>query len=162
MNLTLFNIKENYLKLISEIEENQGEISSEQSQLLEINQEDLHEKVSNYNEVISCKESFNARIDEEIKELRRKKELNEKIIDRLKSNIVEAIKVFGPIDIGLHKFNLRKSVSVDVMDVSVLPDKYKTVKTIQSPDKVSICKALKNGEEICGCSLVENYHLKRS
>lgn len=161
MNLTLFNIKYNYLKLISEIEENEGEISEEQIEQLEINRDDLQEKVSNYEEIISCKESFNARIDEEIKELRLKKELNEKIIDRLKSNIVEAIKVFGPINIGIHKLSLRQTLCVNVIDVSVLPDKYKTVKTIQSPDKLSIGKALKNGEEICGCSLVENYHLKK-
>lgn len=161
MNLTLFNIKDNYLKLISEIEENQGEISEEQIEQLEINKDDLQEKVSNYNEIISSKESLNSRIDQEIQELRNKKAINQKIVDRLKSNIVEAIKVFGTIDIGLHKFNTRKSVSVEIIDYSLLPEQYKTIKTIESADKISIGKSLKNGQEIPGCSLSVSYNLKR-
>lgn len=161
MNLTLFNIKDNYIKLISEIEDNFGEISEEQNAELQINEKDLIEKVSNYNEIILSKQSFNDRINEEIDELKRKKYMNEKLIEKLKSNIVDAIKVFGVINVGLYRFSTRKSVSVEIDDACLLPDKYWSVKTVKSPDKMSIGKSLKNGMEVPGCLLSENYHLKR-
>ena len=162
MNLTLFNIKDNYLKLISEIEENQGEISEEQIEQLEINRDYLQEKVSNYNEIISSKKSLNDRIDEEIKFLRKKKEINDKIIGRLEYDIVSAINLYGDIDIGVCKLSVKKTTCVEVKDIEFMDDKYLTTKIVKTPNKVFIGKCLKDGEEIYGCSLFENYHLKRS
>jgi hypothetical protein len=161
MKLTLFNIKQEYLNLVSEIEDNYGEVTDEQAQQLQINQHDLKEKIQNYDEIISAKESFNHRIDEEIDELKRKKYTNQQVINRLKSNMVDSIKVFGTVDTGTYKFTVRKSVLVDVFDKNSIPDRYQKIETVKTPDKLSIKKAIQNGELVSGCELVENYHLKK-
>jgi hypothetical protein len=161
MNLTLFHIKQEYLNLVSEIEDNYGEVTDEQAQQLQINQDDLKEKMQNYDEIISAKESFNHRIDEEIDDLKRKKYTNQQVIDRLKSNMVEAIKVFGTVDTGIYKFNVRKSVSVNIIDEYMVPEEYTHVKAVSSINKIAIKKSIQNGEDVDGCELVENYYLKK-
>lgn len=53
------------------------------------------------------------------------------------------------------KVSYRKTQSVDVTDLSAIPDSYKRVKTIEEPDKVAIKDAYKAGEQIPGTVLVE-------
>lgn len=53
------------------------------------------------------------------------------------------------------KVAYRKAKSVDVTDLSAIPDSYKRVKTIEEPDKVAIKDAYKAGEQIPGTVLVE-------
>ena len=43
--------------------------------------------------------------------------------------------------------------SVAISDESVIPDEFVNVKTVISPDKTAIAKALKDGQEVAGASL---------
>ncbi len=56
--------------------------------------------------------------------------------------------------------SFRRSTAVYVSDNAQLPDDYIRVKTTKEPNKTMIAKALKSGEEIPGCILVENQSIK--
>ena len=69
--------------------------------------------------------------------------------------------------LGGQKFNtakcavsFRRSETVEVADVSLLPDELKRVKTEVEPNKTAIKALLKNGQEVVGCSLVENQNIQ--
>lgn len=52
--------------------------------------------------------------------------------------------------------SFRRSTSVHVDDVALLPEGMLRVKTTTEPDKTAIKAALKSGQDVAGCSLVEN------
>ena len=53
----------------------------------------------------------------------------------------------------------RKSTSVAVEDISLLPEELLTIKTTASPNKTAITKLLKEGQAIAGCTLVEKLNM---
>lgn len=55
--------------------------------------------------------------------------------------------------------SFRKSKAVLVDDVEHVPAEWLRVKTTTEPDKSAIMAALKNGQEITGCKLVENTNI---
>lgn len=98
-----------------------------------------------------------AAIDEEIKSLKARKQALDKRIERLKADASRAL--------GGEKFTTakvavtwRKSTAVEV-DCDTCPDEYMTVKTTITPDKKAIAAALKAGEKIDGCKLVERMNM---
>ena len=97
-------------------------------------------------------------IDTQIKRLQSMKKTISNRQDQLKEylryNMIES--GITKIDCPYFKISLRKATkSVQVDDVDSLPDEYVTVKTVISPDKNAIAKALKSGEEVNGASLVD-------
>jgi len=160
MKTTLYTIENEYLQLINQIEQADGELTPEMEEALIINESQLQSKSIAYLEIIGGTESYITRIDDEIKRLQALKKRNSNLVDRLKNRLLDAVKTFGTFEVGLTKFGTRKSTSVDVLDVNSLPSGYKTVKVTESADKVAIGKALKDGLTIDGCRLVENVNLK--
>lgn len=55
--------------------------------------------------------------------------------------------------------SFRKSASVEVMDIAALPETYLRQKTTIEPDKTAIKEALKSGQEVAGCRIVENLNI---
>lgn len=55
--------------------------------------------------------------------------------------------------------SFRRSTMVNVLDLSHIPAEYLKVKTEYSPDKNAIAAAIKAGQEIGGCELVENLNI---
>lgn len=160
MKQNLYNIQTEYLILINEIEANDGLLTEAQEEALKLNESNRDSKAIAYTEVIGGKEKLNDRIDEEIKRLQQLKKTNTNVIKRLKENLLNAVNLFGPFEVGLVKFGTRKSTSVEVDDVNSLPKEYKVVKVTESADKAAISKALKGKIEIDGCRLVEKFNLK--
>ena len=157
---SLYEIENNYLELIEQVIENDGELTPEMEQALEISKQDLEVKSIAYVQVIKTTEAYISGIDAEIKRLQALKKQNESLVDRLKSNLLNAVNVFGAFTSGFHKFGTRKSTSVNVtIEANDLPKEFKTVKVTEAPDKVAIKKALESGEVIEGCELVTNYNL---
>ena len=58
------------------------------------------------------------------------------------------------------KISYRKSESVEVNDVSLLPKEYRKEKIEVSADKVELKKVLKSGKEINGAKLVTNINMQ--
>jgi len=160
MKNTLYSIKNEYLELVNEIEELEGELTPELEYKLKINQSELSNKTIAYHSVILSKEAFNTTIDNEIKRLQGLKKQNNNVIDRLKNSLVSAIELYGDIKIGTNTFSLRKSERVEVEDVNLLPKEFKTVKVTEQANKVEIKKALKLGQKIKNVYLREVFNLK--
>lgn len=160
MNQTLYEITTQQRYTLLEIEELQGELTPELEAKLEITATQLNGKSVAYLEIIKTKEGFNDLIDSEIKRLQAMKKVNDNLINRLKDNLLHAVKVFGSFEVGTHKFGTRKSSSVEVEDINSLPKEYKTIKVTESADKVAIKKAIESGIQIKGCFIKENLNLK--
>ena len=160
MKTTLYNIENDYLTLISQIEEAEGVLTPELEEALTINETQLQGKSTAYLQVITTKEGINDAIDIEIKRLQAIKKRNGNLVTKLRSRLLEAVKLFGDIEVGFNKFTTRKSSSVQVDDINSLPSEFKTIKITETADKKAIKDAIKAGKEIEGCSIVENLNLK--
>jgi hypothetical protein len=157
---TLYQINNDYYDLISQIESLEGELTLELESALEINKNELEVKSIAYVEVIKQRESFNTRIDDEIKRLQALKKQNDNLILRLKNNLLNAVNLFGNFEAGFLKFSTRKSKQVEVnIDPNDLPKEFKVVKVTETADKVAIKKAIEQGQEVAGCRIVENLNL---
>ena len=161
-NKSLYNITLEQKSLINEIALMEGELTPEMEERLIITKSEIQQKTIAYLEVIQSKESFNSLIDNEVKRLQGMKKTNNNVIDRLKGNLLLAVKTFGNYTIGTQKFGTRKSSSIQVQSdmINSLPKEYKTIKVTETADKAALKDALKRGEEIDGVSLVESLNLK--
>jgi hypothetical protein len=160
-NKSLYKIESEYLELFARIEMADGELTPELESALEINKAELEVKSIAYVEVIKQRESFNTRIDDEIKRLQALKKQNDNLILRLKNNLLNAVNLFGNFEAGFLKFSTRKSKQVEVnIDPNDLPKEFKNVKVTETPDKNAIKKAIEQGQEIQGCRVVENINLQ--
>jgi hypothetical protein len=157
---SLYKINAEYMELFGRIEMAEGVLTPELEEELIIKKSELEVKSIAYVEVIKQRESFNDRIDDEIKRLQAMKKSNDTLVSRLKTNLLQAVSIFGNYEAGFVKIGTRKSKQVIVdYDVNDLPKQYKTVKVTETADKVAIKKALESGETVYGCRLVENVNL---
>lgn len=95
MEQSLYEITEDLRLICSDLEENGGELTDELAELLTINQNNFKEKLSNYRKAIL---HYNAIVEcskNEKKRLNDRQKVKENIINRLKSNILLAVKEFG-------------------------------------------------------------------
>lgn len=81
-------------------------------------------------------------------------------------NKVESLKAWLVSALGGQKFStakcavsFRKSEAVQVDDVNSIPAEWTRIKTTIEPDKTAIKAAIKAGQEITGCKLVENTNI---
>ena len=120
--MNLFQISQQLQNVINVIEENGGEVNDEIMAELELNQENLKEKLADYYKAIKAQENEVASCKEEKKRINALQKSKEKTIDRLKSTIVSAIQRFGFQDKnGVQRINCenltlstRKSTSIVV------------------------------------------------
>ncbi len=157
---SLYQINQDLLDLFQQVDDQEGELTTEQEELLIIKEGELQQKAVAYREVIGASETFITRIDEEIKRLQALKKQKQGLINRLKDNLLNAVKVFGEFEVGTVTFGTRKSSSVEVEDVNALPNELKKTKITESADKAAIKKLLKEGVVVPGCKIIESVNLK--
>ena len=58
------------------------------------------------------------------------------------------------------KISYRKSDSVEITNFDLLPSKYIKKKVEESPDKVAIKDAIKNGKDVSGAKITTNYNIQ--
>jgi hypothetical protein len=92
---------------------------------------------------------------------------DEQQADALQDRLVDALQKAIPDETSYqlpeHKLTSRKTTAVDLLaEVADLPEEFVRVKTVHSPDKTAIAAALKRGQQIDGCSLVERRSWKIS
>ena len=138
------------------------ELTPELESMLIINQQELSEKSMNYAKVIRNKEADSDAIENEIKRLKSMKDANDRVADRMKLAVRDAMLASGidKIESSLFKLSLRRSESVEVVNIDQLPESLVTVKKTVSADKVKIKEAIKNGVPVEGAVIVENYSLQ--
>jgi hypothetical protein len=162
MKLSIYNIEQNYNKLAEQLIDNDGELTSELSEQLAITEEQLQNKSVAYSFVIKEMDADVDIIDAEIKRLQGLKKQREKASEYLKERIKHAMDTFQieEIKTPLVKINFRKSESVEVDDVNLLPSLYKVVKVTEQADKAAIKAALKDGVDVAGCSIATHRNLQ--
>jgi hypothetical protein len=95
MNNSLCNIEKDYLEIVNELEENEGEVTPELDERLKINKADFDKKMDAYSDIITTVDIQNTAIDAEIKRLQNLKQSRIKVVENLKSRMVDAIKLYG-------------------------------------------------------------------
>jgi len=90
------------------------------------------------------------------------KKTKSNLVDRLKNNLLDAVKIYGAFESGFSRFGIRKSKQLNILDAKKVPAMFKTSKIVESIDKAAIKKALSvvEGTEIDGVELVECQNLK--
>jgi hypothetical protein len=158
MNLYTLTTEAQMIASLLETEELTPELES----MLIINQQELSHKSIDYVKVIRNKEADSVAIEAEIKRLKAMKDTNDRVVDRMKLAVRDAMLASGidKIESSLFKLSLRRSESVEVVNIDQLPESLVTVKKTVSADKVKIKEAIKNGVPVEGAVIVENFSLQ--
>jgi hypothetical protein len=158
--ITLYNITNEQKALLAKIEANEGELTPEILERIEITEELFHSKAADYGYVIKTFEDTSSVIDKEIKRLQELKKKADNNAERLKQRIKDAMIQFGyeKVETPTITLSFRKSESVEITDESLISNEYMRFKS--EPDKTEIKKALKEGKSVHGAMLIENKNLQ--
>ena len=161
-NLNLYNIEKEYLQLVDQIIDNEGELTPELEESLMINQEQLEQKGRGYGFVVKQLNTEIANIKSYKKELDAKIKSREKTVDRLKNVLKNAMNLHEITEIKTEtlKINFRKSEVVEVPDIELLERSYQKRETKITADKAEIKKSIKMGMNIQGATLVEKQNIQ--
>lgn len=173
---TLFGIEQQYIDLMLQIEEADGELTDELAEALKLNEEQLMRKGVNYHYIINLIDSEVDAIAREIKRLQELKKAKERRSDQLKEQLMRGLLLFGhnvgTEDKPLWKLELkhndtivqlstRRSESVTIESEDDIPAEFWRRPPVPEleVDKTKISKALKEGIEVPGASLTSKFSL---
>lgn len=162
MNKSLFKISADMQMIVNHLMENGGELTPEIEKSLEISKQELQTKSVGYAVVVRSMEYENNVIDQEIKRLQGLKKSRTTVIDRLKNSLSFSMEIFGVDEIKteMSTINFRKSTTLQIIDETKVPNKYKTESITMKIDKNEIKKDIKNGDIISGVELVEKQNIQ--
>lgn len=162
MNISLYNIQNEYLQIVNTLIENGGEVTPEIENEIQINKEQLQTKGVCYGFIVKQLEANNEMVDSEIERLNKMKKTNSNAINRLKTNLSTAMQVFEvqSLETPLIKINFRNSESVEITNEAQLADKFLVSKTVVTPDKKAIKDAIKSGEFVEGATISYNKNIQ--
>jgi hypothetical protein len=164
---SLWNITQEFLALASLIEEAGGEATDAVMEELAISRENFQHKAEGYARLILKWESEIDAAASEIKRIQAIKKTKENSLASLKDTLLFALQAFGQEDdktgvkryeTPLFKLSTRRSVAVEIMDEAEVPEAFWVVK--KEVSKSAISNALKEGEEVPGAVLKENYSVQ--
>lgn len=145
------------------LESNQDEMDKENyDDIMEYLREELKSKSSNIVRYIRNLELENIVAKTEIDRLEDIKKSREKKIASLKGYIKGILLELDKkkIETDLGNLSLRKTTSVEIVDLSKIPKEYLTVKEEVTPSKKLIGDCLKNNIAVSGAILKEDYSLQ--
>ena len=122
--MSIFEIDQDLRDIVSEIEDNGGEITPELEEQLAISQKDFSEKVKSYCNVVKNIESDLDAIDKEVTRLQTLKKSKQKTIERIEKVIKWAVETYGEVnksgnryfDYGTGKVSLRRTQKVELSE----------------------------------------------
>lgn len=92
---SLYEISNDILRIFNDVEVAEGEITDEQLEQLNINQENLKQKLSDYNKAIQVYKNYNEGVSNEIKRLQELKKTRTNRIEVLRNIMKNAVINFG-------------------------------------------------------------------
>ena len=163
MKKSLYNIEEEYLKIANQLED--GELSPELETALAINEQQLQGKAVAYAYVIKEAEDDILILETRIKEWQKKLKAKKAIIEVLKKNVGNAMKLYGYHEIKTAdvKLNFRRSEGVICTafeGVNLTDDLVTIIPEQRKPNLTVIKAAIKEGIEIEGYSIEERFSLQ--
>lgn len=160
---SIYELNKDYAELSAmlEVAETEEEIQAIQDTLEMINVS-IEEKLENTGKFIKNTESDIVGIKAEIDRLTAMKKTKENFVERLKNNVEFALKEKGleALTVGTFKCGYRKSESVEIINLDVIPADYTKVEI--KADKTAIKKAIKAGETVDGAEIKvnQNFYIK--
>ena len=160
---SIYTLNKDYAELSAMLEaaETEEEIQAIQDTLEMINVS-IEEKLENTGKFIKNTESDITGIKAEIERLTAMKKTKENFVERLKNNVEFALKEKGleTLTVGTFKAGYRKSESVEIINLNVIPADFTKVEI--KADKTAIKKALKAGETVEGAEIKvnQNFYIK--
>lgn len=179
MNKNLFEIEQSMMNLLEYgVNDETGEIVESEEEFNELYESiklDIETKLDNSNCLCKVLDGEIEVIDKEIKRLAAEKKSRENKKEWIKRRVDNFIRrqftnENGELDTeGLNaykitlphsKISYRKSDSVDVYSIDLLPTKYIKKKVEEIPDKTAIKNDIKDGKEISGAKIITNYNIQ--
>jgi phage host-nuclease inhibitor protein Gam len=160
---TLYEIKEQYEKLGDMLEESQGEITPDISDLMNSIDDQRNGKIDNICRYIRNLETQGAGYINEIQRLKTNLDTSINKINSLKNLISWFFNSQGinKMETDLFKLRIQKNPpSIDVYDPDSIPKEFDIVETIHKIDKKTIMEKLKSGEDIPGARIKQGEHLR--
>ena len=93
--MNVFNLTEEYLQLMQDIEECDGILTPELEERLQVNQDNLEAKVKGYHHIMQIAKGDIATIDDEIERLTKIKTSKANLIERFKAVLLMVTQVYG-------------------------------------------------------------------
>lgn len=155
--MEIFKIAQEFLDLLNEIEEIEGEITPELEERLKINEANMAKKMEDYCKAIRYYEMTVANAKSEKERLDKLIKRSERSQQWLKDAILNVMNATGKpkVSAGTFTVGTRKSTAVNIIDESAIPARYANEVVTVKIDKTAIKDAIKNGEEVPGAQLVE-------
>lgn len=159
---SIYNIGIDYLRLMDEIESNEGELTPEMEERLTINKAELETKAVGYGYVIRQFDDDLASIKNEIERLQRLAKSKEKAQDRLTETIKDAMLKYDITKIQQNNLTLsfRKSEKLIIEKTENIPAAYKSYQTVEKIDNAKLKADVKGGFVFDGISIQENQNLQ--
>ena len=136
MEKSIYDITEDYISIIAEIEDNDGELTGDLEKRLQITEDELEEKLRAYRSVIKQNESFIDYNKDEIKRLKDRNKSFDNTKEKLCKYIIPALHMFG-------KQTASGNFSMKYPDFSVSTRRTESVNI--NPDKVQTLLNAKAG-----------------
>lgn len=158
--LSLYALTDEHRLICEAIEEAGGEITPEIEAMLAINEENFLTKAEGYAEIIAKYAQMVDNAKARIEQLQNVKKVAENAQKRMKERILEAMGEYGmqKVECGVHKFSVRTSKAVEILDEVRIPNEY--IKVTTSVDKSALRADLLAGKVIDGAELRENKSLQ--
>ena len=168
MNNSLYDISNEMRDIYNLLESGEGvdfetgEIKEEVQNALALTQQNLQAKAIDYGYIIKSLGDELELYTKEIKRLNERKKQIESLQEKLEENLTRAMQEFGIVEIKgkTIRLSFRKSESVEIVNVDLIPDDFKIVKTLIEPDKKYIKQAIKDGVKVEGARIVEKQNLQ--
>src|ERR1043165_48965 len=157
----LFSLQHEYIRLLGQIEESEGEITEEIDQALQFTEQRLRNEGAEVAAVIKTMDYWQDSVEAEIKRLEAIKSRLTKGKELLKNRLSGAMQQFGieRIFTDTMTVSLRSSTAVKITDERLIPNYY----TMPQPPKIlkeMIKASLKAGEDVPGAELEQRKHLR--
>lgn len=157
--MSLYKIEEKLLSILTEIDDNEGELTPELEESLVIAQEDFESKMYGYSIAVRELGLSSANATSELLRISKYKDTLDNKIQKLKTAMLDAVMLFGNKDhkgkeiwrfqAGTFKMNTSRSVSTEIFDEALIEDKWKRLAmgNLSLKDKVKILEAIDKEEE---------------
>lgn len=155
--MEIFKIAQEFLDLLNEIEELEGELTPELEERLKINEANMAKKMEGYCKLILWYDTQILAAKEETERLRKLIRRAERSQGWLKGAMIDVMAGLDKpkVSAGTFTVGTRKSTAVNIIDESAIPARYASEVVTVKIDKTAIKDAIKNGEEVPGAQLAE-------
>lgn len=142
---SIFDINEEYLKIIQELEESGGEITPELEERLNITRDQLESKLKAYYAIIKQNEALIDLSKDEKNRLNDRQKAKENLIDRLKKIVAYTVEQFGEVkpkaknkslSFDTLSVSLKETDALEIEDVNKIPTMYLKVSYVIKYDDV--------------------------